>query len=138
MQCSLPDALLLHLVIPLLPPGDLELTLDRTNCLGPTTPPPGAGRWKFGVSDINFLILGVYFRGISLPLFWTLLPHSGNSSTAERSALIDRFLAEFRLYRSTYRVVGMLADREFIGKAWFKFLRRKKIPSNYSAGGLNG
>ena len=115
MQCSLPDALLLHLVIPLLPPGDLELTLDRTN-------------WKFGVSDINFLILGVYFRGISLPLFWTLLPHSGNSSTAERSALIDRFLAEFRLYRSTYRVVGMLADREFIGKAWFKFLRRKKIP----------
>ena len=48
-QCKQP------LVIPLLPPGDLELTLDRTN-------------WKFGVSDINFLILGVYFRGIRVML----------------------------------------------------------------------
>jgi hypothetical protein len=115
MRCPLPDHLLIHLVIPLLPEGDIELTLDRTN-------------WKFGVLDINFLILGVYWNGVSLPLLWTLLPHSGNSNQVERSALLDRFLAEFRLYTKTYRIIGLLADREFFGKDWFKFLRRRKIP----------
>lgn len=115
MRCQLPDHLLIHLVIPLLPPGDIELTLDRTN-------------WKFGVLDINFLILGVYWKGVSLPLLWTLLPLCGNSNHVERSQLLDRFLAEFRLYNRTYRITGLLADREFIGKDWFKFLRRRKIP----------
>ncbi|WP_407542134.1 hypothetical protein Q0M94_17865 (plasmid) [Deinococcus radiomollis] len=55
VRCHLPDHLLIHLVIPLLPQGDIELTLDRTN-------------WKFGLVDINFLILGVYWNGVSLPL----------------------------------------------------------------------
>ena len=115
VRCQLPDHLLIHLVIPLLPEGDIELTLDRTN-------------WKFGVLDINFLILGVYWNGVSLPLLWTLLPHSGNSNHVERCALLDRFLAEFRLYNKTYRIIGLLADREFFGTPWFKFLRRRKIP----------
>ena len=115
VRCQLPDNLLIHLVIPLLPKGDIELTLDRTN-------------WKFGLLDINFLILGVYWNGVSLPLLWTLLPHSGNSNHVERCALLDRFLAEFRLYSKTYRIIGLLADREFFGKPWFKFLRRRKIP----------
>ena len=115
VRCQLPDHLLIHLVIPLLPQGDIELTLDRTN-------------WKFGILDINFLILGAYWNGVSLPLLWTMLPHSGNSNHVERCALLDRFLAEFRLYSKTYRIIGLLADREFFGKPWFKFLRRKKIP----------
>ena len=42
--------LLTHLVIPLSPQGDIELTLDRTN-------------WKVGLLDINSLILGVYWNG---------------------------------------------------------------------------
>lgn len=115
MQCMLPDDLLIHLVVPLLPSGEIELTLDRTN-------------WKFGVLDINFLILGVYWRGVSLPLLWALLPHSGNSNTAERCVLLMRFLTAFSVYRDTHRLIGLLADREFAGQDWFKFLRRKKIP----------
>lgn len=115
MQCQLPEHLLIHLVIPLLADGDLELTLDRTN-------------WKFGVLDINFLILGVYWRGISLPLLWTMLPHSGNSTQLERCTLVNRFLLAFQGYTDTHRIIGLLADREFIGKDWFRFLRRKKIP----------
>ena len=31
MRCQLPDHLLIHLVIPLLPQGDIEFTLDRIN-----------------------------------------------------------------------------------------------------------
>jgi Transposase DDE domain len=115
MQCQLPEHLLIHLVLPLLVEGHLELTLDRTN-------------WKFGVVDINFLILGMYWKGTSLPLLWTLLPHSGNSTQAERCTLINRFLVAFQSYTDTHRISGLLADREFIGKDWFRFLRRKHIP----------
>lgn len=37
-----------RLVLALLPVEHYILLLDRTNCLGPTTPPSGAGRWKWG------------------------------------------------------------------------------------------
>jgi hypothetical protein len=115
MQCQPPEHLLTHLVLPLLVEGDLELTLDRTN-------------GKFGVVNINVLILGVYWKGTSLPLLWTVLPHSGNSTQAERCTLINRFLAAFQGHADTYRIVGLLADREFISKDWFGCLRRKHIP----------
>jgi hypothetical protein len=46
-------------------------------------------------SDINFLVLGIAYRGIALPVFWSVLGKAGNSNTAERKALMERFLAVF-------------------------------------------
>ena len=52
--------------------------------------------------------------GVDLPL----LPHGGNSSTQDRKALTRRYLAHFPLESIRY----LLADREFVGAEWFKFL----------------
>ncbi len=55
---------------------------------------------------------------------WTFLNHSGNSTTRQRTALMERYLARFNA--STVRM--LLADREFIGQEWFNFLKDKNIP----------
>ena len=67
---------LARLLVRLVPVGDgpWRLTMDRTN-------------WQFGKVDINFLVLGIAYRGIALPLFWSVLGKAGNSNTAERVAL---------------------------------------------------
>ena len=90
--------------------GPWYLTLDRTN-------------WRFGKHEINILMLGIAYRGVAIPLLWTLLPKAGNSNTAERIALMERFLALF----GRERIAVLLADREFVGQAWFRYLQRQHI-----------
>jgi hypothetical protein len=83
-------------------------------CLDRTT-------WQFGRYPINILVLGVAYRGVTVPLFWTLLDKKGNSSTAERIALIERFLEVFPVER----IQCLTADREFRGQAWLRFLDQR-------------
>jgi hypothetical protein len=52
-------------------PQPWVLSLDRTN-------------WKFGNVDHNILMLGVVYRGISIPILWWMLDKRGNSNTTER------------------------------------------------------
>ena len=100
-------------LVRLVPVGDgpWRLTMDRTN-------------WQFGKVDINFLVLGIAYRGIALPVFWSVLGKTGNSSTAERIALMERFLAVF----GAARVGALLADRELVGEAGFRWLPTWRIP----------
>jgi hypothetical protein len=102
--------LIAQFIAHLLPLDQFKLTLDRTN-------------WKLGKININFLVLGVAYRGIAFPLFWIILPKQGNSNTQERIALIQRFIAVFGLKR----IACLLADREFIGRDWFSYLIENKI-----------
>lgn len=103
------------------------LTLDRTN-------------WKLGRAECNLLVLGVAYHGIAIPLFWTALDKAGNSSTAERIALLDRFLATFGAERIAY----LLADREFVGQRWFQYLQaqrigfRIRVKANHTIAGRRG
>ena len=76
--------------------------MDRTN-------------WKWGKRDINILMLVIVYRGIAIPIVWTLLNKRGNSDTKERIALIQRFISIF----GKDRIVNVFADREFIGEKWF-------------------
>ncbi|EXW59539.1 hypothetical protein J878_4174 [Acinetobacter baumannii 44467_5] len=46
----------------------VQLTLDRTN-------------WKWGKRNINILMLAIVYRGIAIPILWTLLNKRGNSDT---------------------------------------------------------
>lgn len=102
-----------RLLVRVLPVGDgpWRLTLDRTN-------------WQFGKTDLNLLVLGIAYRGIALPIFWSVLEKAGNSNTAERMALIERFIQVF----GADRIAVLLADREFIGEAWFRWLQKQRIP----------
>ncbi len=81
----------------------MQLTLDRTN-------------WKWGKRNINILMLAIVYRGIAIPILWTLLNKRGNSDTKERIALIQRFIA---IFENLKPCVDMLPDREFIGEQWF-------------------
>ena len=86
------------------------LALDRTT-------------WKIGSRDVNYLVLAVISRRFRVPLFWTLLDGPGNSATATRIALMRRYLAHFA--PSSVRL--LLADREFVGAEWLKFLNDGNI-----------
>lgn len=89
----------------------LYLTMDRTN-------------WEFGKFKINILVLGIAYKGIALPLYWKLLNKKGNSDTEERIEIVTRFINQF----GKTNVAGILADREFIGGQWFRFLIEEKLP----------
>ena len=86
------------------------LTMDRTN-------------WKWGKKNINILVLAVAYKGIAIPIYWVLLNKRGNSSTRERIALVKRFTTQF----GKSQLLGLLADREFIGGDWLKWLKDEKI-----------
>lgn len=86
------------------------LSMDRTN-------------WKFGKININILTLGIAHEGVAFPIIWIPLAKRGNSNTAERIALIDKFLELFGIEK----IDSLLGDREFIGREWFSYLLRKCI-----------
>ena len=90
----------------------IYLTLDRTN-------------WQFGSSKINILMLGVVYKGIAIPLYWSLLDKKGNSNYQERVELITKFINKFG---GSCNVKGLLGDREFIGAKWFDYLKSQQIP----------
>jgi hypothetical protein len=104
---------LARLLVRIGPVGDglWRLTMDRTN-------------WRFGKADINFLVLGIACHGIALPVFWSVLDKAGNSDTAERIALMERFLNVF----GVAKIEALLADREFVGEDWFRWLQKQGIP----------
>lgn len=88
------------------------LTMDRTN-------------WKWGKRDINILMLAIVYKGIAIPVVWSLLDNKGgNSKTSERIGIIEVFIKWF----GKDCIAGLLADREFIGKEWFGWLIEKNIP----------
>jgi Transposase DDE domain. len=54
---------------------------------------------------------------------WKSLPKQGNSSTAERMALMERFISLLGLEK----LICLVADREFIGAKWFSYLIKETI-----------
>ena len=91
--------------------NDYYLVLDRTN-------------WKLGEKNLNILVLAVAYRGIAIPIYWMMLNKRGNSNHRERIALLNRFIKHF----GQKHILALLADREFIGTKWFKYLNKKEIP----------
>lgn len=100
------------LIFRLFPLGDrFTLILDRTN-------------WKWGKTPINILMLSIAYRGIGIPLFWVVLNLEGNSCAEDRIDLLKRIVERL----GVSRIEMLLADREFIGTQWFRFLIEEKIP----------
>ena len=110
-QISLNQESFARLMLKLIPASEgYIVSLDRTN-------------WQVGCFNINILMLGVCYQGIAFPLLWQLLDKKGNSKTRERLALIDKLLKIL----PERKIEALVADREFIGKAWFKGLKKRKL-----------
>jgi hypothetical protein len=86
------------------------LCLDRTN-------------WQIGRQEVNILMLAIATRRFRIPLMWTVLDKAGSSNQCERMALMGRYLALF----GSGSIAWLLADREFIGGQWVKFLLEHNI-----------
>jgi len=99
------------LIFTLLPEKDnLVLSMDRTN-------------WKFGNKNINILMLGVSYKNVAFPIMFKMLDKRGNSNTSERIALVQDFIDCFGINC----IDSLLADREFIGEQWLKYLNDHRI-----------
>lgn len=105
------DAFALAMASLLASPRRWIVSLDRTN-------------WQVGEQSVNILMLAVAHQGAAIPLLWTMLDKKGNSNTAERIALMDRFLTLF----GSDSIQCLVADREFIGKQWVTYLLDQQIP----------
>ncbi len=60
---------------------------------------------------------------MSTPARWVALDHTGNSDTRARMWVVLKLLKAL----PARRWKGLVADREFIGAEWFRFLRRQGI-----------
>jgi hypothetical protein len=101
------------------------LIMDRTN-------------WKWGKTHINILMLSISYRKIAIPIFWSVSSKGGNSSIEGRMELLKKAISKI----GRHRINAFLADREFIGEKWFRYLVKKKIPflirikKKYKASGI--
>src|SRR5262249_40798361 len=82
-------------------PGPDTLPLERTN-------------WKVGAVDLNILMLSIVYRGVGIPVVWTVMSKAGNSDTSERTTVIEIFIDLF----DAQRIACLLGDREFVGREW--------------------
>lgn len=103
---ALDTDLIARMIMKLIPfQGPYQLSIDRTE-------------WDFGSFRINILALGIVYKGCAFPVLFTMLPKKGNSNTAERVELIERFIRLF----GREALGSLLADREFVGHKWVKYL----------------
>jgi len=86
------------------------LTMDRTN-------------WQFGQTPLNLLVVGIAYKGVAIPILWTVLEKKGTSNTAERIAIVSQVVALLGIHQIAY----LAADREFIGREWFSWLKAQQI-----------
>jgi hypothetical protein len=78
--------------------------------------------WTIGEAKVHYLVLSVLVESVAVPIYWVQLEKAGASSQQERMKMFEAALALFNLKGMT-----LLADREYIGKDWFKFLKEKNI-----------
>jgi hypothetical protein len=94
---------------------DLQyLIVDRSN-------------WKRGEKNFNLLTIGNLMENIFMPLYWLQLNKRGNSNIEDRKALIEGLCALVGKVGKTIKGSILLADREFIGQAWFEYLSSKNL-----------
>lgn len=78
--------------------------------------------WKRGQKWYHFLTLCVVYRGAAIPIYWLDLNKHGISNFRERRELIKKAMKHFNLKDKT-----LLADREYIGIDWAKFLIANEV-----------
>lgn len=96
-----------YFIILLLPKqGRLRISIDRTE-------------WEFGEQNHNILVLTAYTHGIGIPLWFEVLDNNGGNSHTD-----DRIYAVMELVSvlGKDRIACLMADCEFIGQEWVRWL----------------
>lgn len=75
--------------------------------------------WQWGGNTYHFLVLSLLYQGVSVPIYWLDMQRLGNSKQWHRKLLLKSALKLFDLKGKT-----LLADREYIGSAWFASLKQ--------------
>jgi len=89
----------------------VRLCIDRTE-------------WDFGKCQVNILMVLACQGAVQLPFYWELLDNkSGNSSTQDRKAILGKCIGLL----GKERIGIVIADREFVGHAWLKYLKENGI-----------
>jgi hypothetical protein len=99
------------LILLLLPKkGKKKLVMDRTN-------------WSFGSQRHNILVVSVYSHGIGIPIWFQVLDNNGGNSSCE-----DRMYVLLKCIEilGKDQIHSIIADSEFIGTEWIKFLVKEK------------
>jgi hypothetical protein len=78
--------------------------------------------WQLGDTDVHYLVLSVLVGSVAVPIYWVQLEKIGASSQEERKAMFEEAMLLFDL-----KGMALLADREYVGREWFKFLKDNKI-----------
>lgn len=78
--------------------------------------------WKRGQQKYHYMVLSVLVGSVAVPIYWKQLGKIGASSQKERKAIFTEAMKHFDLKGMT-----LLADREYVGIEWFKFLVDNKI-----------
>jgi hypothetical protein len=84
---------------------EVYLTLDRSE-------------WKMRGKWVQVIMVGIAHEGMSIPLLWQTLNGQGNTPKVMRRALLACF-DKWIDYRQEQQI-WWIADREYIGKAWFE------------------
>jgi len=69
-------------------------------------------------------MLAISYKGVGIPLMWTVPGQAGNSGTKHRTALFKRFCKVF----GADKIAALTGDREFVGNGWGNFLIPHNIP----------
>ncbi len=88
------------------------LTLDRSE-------------WKMRGKWVQVTMIGIAYQGMSIPLLWQVYNGQGNTAYSTRKALLDCF--HQWIDRKDNQQIWWVADREYIGKDWFKELLLRKM-----------
>jgi len=81
--------------------------------------------WDKGKTRLHYITLCVVYGGVAIPIYWEDLRKKGISNQKERIKLLKKAMKYFNLEGKT-----LLADREYIGTDWFKFLKNNGIEFN--------
>jgi Transposase DDE domain len=117
------------LLLTLLPKNKkLRISIDRTE-------------WDFGKTQINILMILVGHGDFQIPFYWEMLENnSGNSNSGDRINLLEKV---FKIIDKK-RIGLVVADREFIGHQWLKWMKNQglsfcvRVPKSHYIHRLNG
>lgn len=78
--------------------------------------------WAMGTKKIHLLTLSLVVGNVSIPIWWEELNKKGMSNEAERIGVIEGGFEIMDL-----RGFCLLADREYLGEKWYKYLTEKGL-----------